>query len=112
MCYLRPLQRDPLGRTGLVVAGLSLDGPMSQAEGVLQRLLLGRADLPRTQHGPRPRPAVARLPALGPVAYEPPGREKNQSWAVTSRTSVEHRLEQRVSACLVSGPTITLNDEP
>lgn len=53
--------------------------------GVLQRLLLCGADLPDAQDRPRPYPAVACLPTLGPVADEPPGgwkhelKRKNQS---------------------------------
>ena len=46
--------------------------------GVLQRLLLSRSDLPDAQNRPRPHPAVTRLPALGPVANEPPGGGKTK----------------------------------
>lgn len=76
MSYLGPIQSDPLWRAGLVVARLLFDGPVSQAVGVLQGLLLGRTDLPDAQDRPRPYPAVARLPTLRPVADKPPeGRE-------------------------------------
>ena len=51
--------------------------------GVLQRLLLSRSDLPDAQNRPRPHPAVARLPALGPVANEPPGGGKNKKLTVS-----------------------------
>ena len=54
---------------------------MSQTVGVLQCLLLSRADLPDTQDRPRPDPAIARLTALRPVANKPPGGEKQNSFA-------------------------------
>lgn len=60
-CALRPIQGDPLWRTGLVVAGLSLDRPMSQTVSVLQCLLLSGTNLPDTEDCPRPYPAIARL---------------------------------------------------
>lgn len=71
--YLGPIQRDPLWRAGLVVAGLLFDWSVSQAAGVLQGLLLGGAHLPDAQDRPCPDPAIARLGTLGPVADKPPG---------------------------------------
>lgn len=78
--YLRPVQSDPLWRTGLVVARLLFDRSVSQTVGVLQCLLLSRADLPDAQDCPRPDPAIARLPTLRPVANKPPGGEKQNSF--------------------------------
>lgn len=77
LSYLRPIQRDPFWRAGLVVARLLFDRAVSQTVGVLQSLLLSRADLPDTQNRPRPYPAIARLPTLRPVANKPPGGEKH-----------------------------------
>lgn len=74
--YLGPVQGDPLGRAGLVVAGLALHGPVGQTVGVLQRLLLGGTHLPDAQDRPRPHAAVTRLPALRPVANEPSGGQR------------------------------------
>lgn len=72
--YLRPVQSDPLRWARLVVARLLFDGSVSQTVGVLQRLLLSRADLSDAQHRPRPHAAIARLRTLRPVTDEPPGR--------------------------------------
>lgn len=62
--HLRPVQGDPLGRAGLVVARLLLDGPVGQALDVLQRLLLTRTDLPDAQNRPGSQAAITRLSAL------------------------------------------------
>jgi len=76
--YLRPVQGDPLRRAGLVVARLLFDRAVGQAVRVLQRLLLGGTDPPDADDRPRPHPAVTCLPALGPVADEPPVRKQKK----------------------------------
>ncbi len=78
LSYLWPIQSDPLWWAGLVVARLPFDRSVGQTVGVLQRLLLSRANLPDTQDCPRPHPAVTCLPTLRPVTNKPPGGEKHE----------------------------------
>lgn len=84
--YLRPVQSDPLWWAGLIVAGLLFDRPVSETVGVLQCLLLSRADLPDTKDRPCPYPTITCPPTLRPVTNKPPETEKtdlkqkNQSW--------------------------------
>lgn len=73
--YLRPVQSDPLWWAGLVVARLLFNRPVGETVGVLQCLLLSRADLPDTKDCPRPYPTITRPPALRPVTDKPPEAE-------------------------------------
>lgn len=62
--HLRPVQRNPLRRTGLVVAALVLDRSMRQALKVLQVLLVSGTDFADAEDGARARSSVTRLTAV------------------------------------------------
>lgn len=71
--HLRPVQRNPQWRTGLVVAALMLNWSMCQAVNVLQVLLISRPYFADAENRAHPRPSVTWLTTVRPVANEPPG---------------------------------------
>lgn len=70
--HLRPVQRHPLGRTGLIVAGLLFYWPMGQTVAVLQGFFLGGSDFTDTQNSACSDASVTGLPTFWPVTDKPP----------------------------------------
>lgn len=69
--YLGPVEGVPLRWTGVIIAGFGDGRPRLETGRIVLNLLFHGADLPLTQHLPRPYASTTTPAALGPLANPP-----------------------------------------
>lgn len=97
--HLRPIQRNPQRRTGLIVAALVLDRSMCQAVDVLQVLLLCRDDFADAANRTRPCPSVTWPTAVWPVADKPPAEHITSGFFLHQRLQRSYRQLTIIQKC-------------